>query len=82
MPRTLVLVEMFRPEWKATSGGRDLETLSIGPGLLGIALPAEASDIRLDYVAPLRVAASVVAWGVLALGTAFLCAGPRRTMPS
>ena len=87
--RILVLVEMFRPEWSATSDGRDLETFSVGPGLLGIVLPDSVTTgvatgvttVRLDYRAPLFVAASVLAWGVLAVGLALLCARRRERVP-
>ena len=82
MPRTLVIVEMFRVEWTATSNGRTLETTSIGPGLLGVVLPPDAVSIRLDYRPPMFVGASVLAWSVLAIGLAVLCARPRRTVPS
>jgi len=81
-PRVLVLVEMFRPEWTATSGRRGLETLSVGPGLLGVMLPTDVTSIRLDYRAPMFVAASVLAWSVLAVGLAILLSRPRRTVSS
>lgn len=81
-PRILVLAEMFRPAWKATSNRGDLETLSVGPGLLGVVLPTEVSDIRLDYRVPVLVAARVVAWGVFTMGMAVLSSRPRRTLSS
>jgi len=81
-PRILVLVEMFRPEWTATSGRRGLETLSVGPGLLGVMLPTDVTFIRLDYRAPMFVAASVLAWSVLAVGLVILFWRPRRTVSS
>lgn len=78
-PRTLVLVEMFRPEWRATSDGRDLETVSVGPGLLGVMLPTDVTSVRLDYRAPLYVAASILAWGVLAVGLVIVFSRPAST---
>ena len=58
----LVVVEMFRPEWIASTGGRPLATASIGPGLLGVALPPGTTSVRLDYRPTLLLAANVVAW--------------------
>ena len=71
-PRILVVSEMFRREWRATSNGRGVEILSVGPGLLGVNLPTGRASIRLEYHAPIFVAASVLAWGVLALGLALV----------
>jgi hypothetical protein len=81
-PRILVLVEMFRPEWRATSNGRGLETVSVGPGLLGVMLPTGVTSVRLDYRAPWYVAASLLAWGVLAVGLAIVFSRPGRARSS
>ena len=75
-PRMLVLVEMFRPEWRATSDERGLETVSVGPGLLGVVLPTGVTSVRLDYRAPMFVLASVLAWGVLAVALAIVFSRP------
>lgn len=78
-PRVLVIVEMFRREWRATSDGRGVDTLSVGPGLLGVILPTDGASIRLDYYAPTFVAASVLAWGALVVALAIVVRRPAST---
>jgi hypothetical protein len=61
-PRMLVLAEMFRPEWKADGS---LQTISVGPGLLGVRLPAGTTSVSLSYRSTPFVAASLLGWTVL-----------------
>jgi hypothetical protein len=64
--RLLVVAEMFRLGWAASSDGRSLPIVSVGPGLLGVALPAGATRVQLRYGdAPLAVA-SLLSWGAIA----------------
>jgi hypothetical protein len=79
-PRLLVLAEMFRPEWTATTEGRLLSTTSVGPGLLGVVLPPATRSVRLDYGPTLVLAAHVVAWSAIAGGliALFFSAKSRR----
>ena len=64
--RLLVVVEMFRPEWRASSADGLLATVSLGPGLLGVAVPAGATAVHLSYRATMLTAATILAWCVLA----------------
>jgi hypothetical protein len=48
-PTMLVVVEMFRPGWIATSGDRVLSARPVYGGLIGVPLPIGASEVRLVY---------------------------------
>lgn len=61
-PRLLVVSEMFRPEWVARDESAPLPTVSVGPGLLGVPLPAGASTVTLEYRPTLLTSAIVLAW--------------------
>jgi hypothetical protein len=64
--RLLAVAEMFRPGWNASSDDRPLSIVSVGPGLLGVALPAGVTRVQLRYRnAPLAVA-SLLSWGAIA----------------
>jgi hypothetical protein len=59
-PRILVLTEMYRPAWKATSGGRNLATRQMYRALLGVPLPPGTTSVRLQYMPAAQAWATAV----------------------
>jgi hypothetical protein len=78
--RLAVLADMFRSGWAASSARGPLPTMSVGPGLLGVRVPAGLSDFRLTYRQTAVTVATLLSWLVLAgsLGALLLL---RRTAP-
>ena len=76
--RLLVVAEMFRPDWTATAGGRPLETRSVGPGLLAVAIPPATTSVTLHYWPPLLVLATLAAWTTAGLAVLWLLVTRRR----
>lgn len=76
-PREWVFSIPFDVGWSATVDGRPAPLAMIDAGMTGLALPAGAHDVRLDYDPPLR---TLGAWISLVglLGVAALAAGERR----
>lgn len=67
----LVVTEMFWPTWVAMRGGSVLPTVSVSPGLLGVALPPGTTMVRL---VPRNVAwtvATMLAWSAVAASVAW-----------
>ena len=66
-PGTLVVAEMFRPGWSATSGDRALTARPVYGGLIGVPLPGGTAEVRLVYrpIAP-RAAIVVCCLGMIA----------------
>jgi hypothetical protein len=64
-PRLLVVTEMFRPAWKASSESREMPTVPIAGGLLGVRLPQGETFVRLVYRPFAPAAATIVAFLVL-----------------
>lgn len=66
-PAMLVVAEMFRPGWTATSGDRMLTPRAVYGGLIGVPLPGGAAEVRLVYrpVAP-RAAIAVCGLALIA----------------
>lgn len=67
-PRVLIVAEMFRPEWTARANGQRVQTISVGPGLLGLALPAGTTSVQLDYRPLLLLPTTLLSWSVIAAG--------------
>lgn len=64
--RFLVLADMFRPGWTATADAVPLQPMSVGPGLLGVSVPAGAAHVRLTYRQTVVTVATLLSWSVLA----------------
>jgi hypothetical protein len=81
-PAMLVVAEMFRPGWIATSGDRTLTPRSVYGGLIGVPLPIGAIEVRLLYrpVAP-RVAVVVCCLGMIAAIALVVRRVPPRGVP-
>ena len=77
-PRLLIVAEMFRPAWHASTNGMTLPTTSVGPGLLGVTLPPGATAVRLEYRPTLLIEIHLWAWSALAAGLVALGAAWRR----
>ena len=65
-PRLLVVTQMFRSKWLASSDRGPLPTLAVGSGFLGVRVPAGTTAIHLAYRARLVRAATILAWGTVA----------------
>jgi uncharacterized membrane protein YfhO len=61
-PTVLVVAEMFRPGWIATSGDRTLTARPVFGGLIGVPLPNGAAEVRLTYRPVVPRVAIVVSW--------------------
>jgi hypothetical protein len=81
--RLLILAEMFRSEWVATAGAEasPVVTVSIGPGLLGVELPAGTTDVRLEYQRVPMTIATAVSWFCLAASIAALVVFSSGALP-
>jgi len=79
-PGTLVLGQMFRPDWAATVDGRSARTSPVAGALLGVAVPAGARSVHLRYRPTAVIAATFVAWIAIVSGMAALVilGKPRR----
>jgi hypothetical protein len=66
----LVLSEMFRPDWVATSGDRRLDTRSMYGGLLGVPLPPGVGEVRLEYRPTSMIVATIASYVALFGGIA------------
>lgn len=78
--RLLILAEMFRPAWRATVAGVKQTPISVGPGLLGVNVPADSTSVQFEYRPTLLRTINVVAWSVLigALTVLLLLSRPDR----
>jgi hypothetical protein len=61
----LVVTEMFRPEWRASSGGVELSTSSFAGGLLAVHVPAGLRSVNLVYRPWPLIGATLLAWCVV-----------------
>jgi hypothetical protein len=61
-PTVLIVTEMFRPAWRASSGGVELATSSFGGGLLAVHVPAGVSSVNLVYRPWPLIGATFLAW--------------------
>jgi hypothetical protein len=61
----LVVTEMFRPEWRASSGGIELSTSSFGGGLLAVHVPPGLGSVNLVYRPWPIIGATLLAWSVV-----------------
>jgi hypothetical protein len=66
IPRTLVISQMFRRDWTASSSNGSLVTRPILGGLLGVEVPPGVSSLDLRYRPASLIAALVIAWATLA----------------
>jgi hypothetical protein len=64
-PQLLVVSQMFRPEWVATTGDARLTTVAIAGGLLGVRVPAGISSVQLRYRPVNLIVATAAAWCTL-----------------
>ena len=48
-PRTLLVSEMFRPEWTARAGRRSLTVAAAWEGLIAVSVPAGIAEVELRY---------------------------------
>jgi Bacterial membrane protein YfhO len=48
-PRVLVVTQMYRPSWTATSGNRHLEIVEVFGGFIGVSVPPGVSSVELRY---------------------------------
>jgi hypothetical protein len=71
-PETLVIAQMFRPEWGATVDGRWARTTPIAGALLGVELPSGATSVQLRYRPTAVIATTVTAYIALLVGIAAL----------
>ena len=58
-PRTLVIAEMFRPDWTATIGDQHPSTFAFLDSLLAVRVPAGAASVHLTYRPRFMYAASL-----------------------
>jgi hypothetical protein len=65
-PRTLLLPEMFRPEWTARAGGRALAVTAAWKGLIAVNVPAGSAEVELRYRPRLVMALTALSGFVLA----------------
>jgi hypothetical protein len=61
-PATLVISQMFRPDWTATVDGRFVRVTPVAGALLGVTVPAGARSVHLRYRPTPVIVATVVAW--------------------
>lgn len=76
--RLLIVVEMFRPAWAASSDRGSLPVVSVGPGLIGVLVPGGTSTIRLEHRSALLTAATLASWSAAAAGLGALLLLSRR----
>jgi hypothetical protein len=69
-PRTLVVAEMFRPGWTATTADQRLSTFAFFDSLLAVRVPAGATAVHFAYRSPLMYAATLGAWAAI-IGSLF-----------
>ena len=81
--RLLVVAEMFRSTWSAASEDRALRVVSVGPGLIGVLVPAGTIAVRLEHRSVLFTSTTAVSWSatVAALGAWLLVSHRRRRRP-
>jgi hypothetical protein len=73
-PTLLVVSQMFRPDWRASSEDGSLTTAPVLGGLLGVRIPPGTTTVQLRYRPTLIIAATLLAWLTLAasLGAFFV----------
>jgi hypothetical protein len=80
-PAFLVVADAWFPGWRASVDGAIVPLYRINGFLRGVALPAGAHRVRLEYEPPgwrVGTAVSRAAWVILALGALALLAIPRK----
>ena len=65
-PRTLLVSEMFRPEWTARAGRRPLTVAAAWEGLIAVSVPAGIAEVELRYRPRLVMALTALSWFALA----------------
>jgi hypothetical protein len=77
----LVIAEMYRPRWRASSSGAALETEPFAGGLLAVRVPPGTAAVRVAYRRWPLIAATVLAWSVVLGCIVLLCAPLVRRTP-
>jgi len=67
-PRLLVVSQMFRLDWVASTGASQLTTLPAFGGLIGVRVPPGVSSVELRYRPVWVMLATALAWSTLLLG--------------
>jgi hypothetical protein len=65
MPRTLVIAEMFRPAWTATTANQHPTTFAVLDSLLAVRVPAGAASVHLAYRPGLMYATTIAAMAAI-----------------
>jgi len=74
---TLVVKETYHPNWRATVDGQAVETFMVSPSFIGIALPAGAHFVTVEYRStPIKTPLFV--FGLIGLGVVVVA---RRDLP-
>jgi len=68
-PRTVMVSELYRDGWKATTQGKNLEVFPIFEQLIGIKIPPGVSQVNLTYRPAGRVFTTLVSWITLIAST-------------
>ena len=71
-PRLLVVSQMFRRDWVASTDGNRLTTVSVFGGLIGVRIPPGISSVQVRYRPVGLMLATALAWGTLVAGVAAL----------
>ena len=66
VPRILVLSQMYRGDWVATSGAGPLATRPIQNALLGVEVPPAVGALEIRYRPVPLIAALAIAWTTIA----------------
>jgi hypothetical protein len=78
--RLLLVTEMFRPDWVASSKGRRLQTTALFGALIGVRVPPGTISVRLDYRPPAALTATIAAWSALLGGFIVLAVESRSRL--
>ena len=81
--RLLVVSQMFRADWVASTGGGQLTTLPVFGGLIGVRVPPGVSSVELRYRPVWVMLATALAWStiVFGFGALIVLRGFARRMP-
>lgn len=79
--RTIMVSQMFRPGWRGTAGGREVEAFPVLGTLIGVTVPGDVSEVRLEYRPTERVAARWIGAAALLVALLMLVARRVRRIP-
>jgi hypothetical protein len=80
--RLLVVSQMYRPDWVATSNGKALETVPVLRALLGVRVPPDAGSVEIRYRHTGAMLSIVAAWMTIAgAAVSLVVLRPRGALP-